>query len=434
MSRPFRIFVALFSMAGPICLYVVVTAKTRAMAGPFTVARTAVDLPTFLGKGMVFFAPLDATTAPMMNAVTPLIRWVVILLIAVSTYLACGLVTRRTRPFVAAMTGAAAALTATAIGDLLWWAALVVRVHTAPTGWYANEALDHSTLLASAHLTLTGWTSDALFLGCLLAFTNASLVGGTSLAILLLDRLNRDTDDGADKAPDTVEKEGDDEDQDAVDDAEPTARGALIGDVRGRSANLALAGVLPVLVLMLINGTQAVWDSYAGRGFLGLLREFLYRPALSPPPRVRDDVGYRLTHETELNPLSMDVWVHRSVLALALLLVLWLLLWALLVGLPSHGHRLGLVVVCWGATIAASALTATSDVLVGCAVSNSPTGCAPWESLGLELTSALRFGAAWGWLVALPVLLARRLLDSDPSIDTQETPVHESTKQAPASP
>ncbi|MFI6237540.1 hypothetical protein ACIBD9_28595 [Micromonospora sp. NPDC050784] len=395
------------------------------MTDSFTVARTAVDLPTFLGKGMVFFAPLDATTAPMMDAVTPLIRWVVILLIAVSTYLACGLVTQRTRPFVAAMTGAAAALTATAIGDLLWWAALVVRVHTAPAGWYANEALDHSTLLASAHLTLTGWTSDALFLGCLLAFTNASLVGGTSLAMLLLDRLNKDTDEGADKAQDT------DEGEDAVDDAEPTARLALIGDVRGRSANLALAGVLPVLVLLLVNGTQAVWESYTGRGFLGLLREFLYRPALSPPPRVRDDLGYRLTHEIEPNPLSMDVWVHRSVLALALLVVLWLLLWALLAGLSNSGHRLGLVVVCWGATIAAAGLTATSDVVVGCAISDSPTVCAPWESLGLQLTSALRFGAAWGWVVALPVLLARRILDTDTSTDTsidaQETPVHEST-------
>ncbi|WP_410819377.1 hypothetical protein [Micromonospora sp. 050-3] len=41
------------------------------------------------------------------------------------------------------------------------------------------------------------------------------------------------------------------------------------------------------------------------------------------------------------------------------------------------------------------------------------------------MTSSLRFGAAWGWLVALPVLLARRLLDTDTSTDTQETPVHE---------
>ncbi|MGC4758144.1 hypothetical protein [Micromonospora trifolii] len=395
------------------------------MTDPFTAVRIAVDLPSFLGKGMVFFAPLDATTAPMMDAVTPLIRWVVILLIAVSTYLACGLVTQRTHPFVAAMTGAAAALTATAIGDLLWWAALVVRVHTDPTGWYANEALDHSTLLASAHLTMTGWTSDALFLGCLLAFTNASLVGGTSLAILVLDRLNKDTGEGADKAPETVEDEGDDGAQDAVDDTEPAARVPLVGDVRGRSANLALAGVLPVLVLMLVNGTQAVWDSYSGRGFLALLRVFLSRPALSPPPRVRDDVEYRLTHEVDPNPLSMDVWVHRSVLALALLLVLWLLLWALLAGLPNSGHRLGIVVICWGATIAASALTATSDVLVDCAISDSPTGCAPWESLGAQLTSSLRFGAAWGWLVALPVLLARRLLDTHASTDTQETLVHE---------
>jgi hypothetical protein len=337
----------------------------------------------------------------------------VILLVGVSTYLACGLVTRRTHPFVAAMVGAAAALTATAVGDLLWWATLVVRVHTAPTGWYANEALDHSTLLASAHLTLTGWTSDALFLGCLLAGTNASLVGCTSLAILLLNRLKKDAD------------EGDDEPKDAAVDTERSV--PLIGDVRGRGANLALAGVLPVLVLMLINGTQAVWDSYSGRGFLALLRVFLSRPALSPPPRVRDDVEYRLTQEIDPNPLSMDVWVHRSVLALALLVVLWLLLRALLAGLPNSGHRLGLVVVCWGATIAAAALTATSDVLVDCAISNSPTGCAPWESLGLQLTSSLRFGAAWGWFVALPVLLARRLLDTDTSIDTQETPVHEST-------
>ena len=407
MSRPFRIVVAVLAAVGAILVYLGVTAEVNSMSGPITVTRTAVDFRTLVAKGVVFFAPLDPMTAPMMDAVTPLIRWLVILLVGVSTYLACGLVTRRTHPFVAAMVGAAAALTATAIGDLLWWATLVVRVHTAPAGWYANEALDHSTLLASAHLTLTGWTSDALFLGCLLAGANASLVGGTSLAILLLDRLRKDTDEG--------------------DDSAPAARVPLIGDGRGRSANLALAGVLPVLVLMLVNGTQAVWDSYSGRGFLALLSVFLSRPALSPPPRVRDDVEYRLTHEIDPNPLSMDVWVHRSVLALALLVVLWLLLWALLAGLPNSGHRLGLVVVCWGATIAASALTATSDVLVDCAISDSPTGCAPWQSLGLQLTSALRFGAAWGWLVALPVLLARRLLDTDTSTDTQETPVHEST-------
>ncbi|MBQ0993114.1 hypothetical protein [Micromonospora sp. H61] len=413
MSRPFRIVVAVLAAAGAILMYLGVTAEVNSMSGPITVTRTAVDFRTLVTKGVVFFAPLDPVTAPMMDAVTPLIRWLVILLVGVSTYLACGLVTRRTYPFVAAMVGAAAALTATAIGDLLWWATLVVRVHTAPTGWYANEALDHSTLLASAHLTLTGWTSDALFLGCLLAGTNASLVGCTSLAILLLNRLRKDTD------------EGDDEPQDAAVDTE---RGVpLIGDVRGRGANLALAGVLPVLVLILINGTQAVRDSYSGRGFLALLSVFLSRPALSPPPRVRDDVEYRLTQEIDPNPLSMDVWVHRSVLALALLVVLWLLLRALLAGLPNSGHRLGLVVVCWGATIAAAALTATSDVLVDCAISNSPTGCAPWESLGLQLTSSLRFGAAWGWLVALPVLLARRLLDTDTSIDAQETPVHEST-------
>ncbi|MBM0231050.1 hypothetical protein JNW91_03650 [Micromonospora sp. STR1_7] len=421
MSRPDRIVVAALAAVGAILMYLVVTAKLRSMPGPFTIPRTAVDFPTLVVKGVAFFAPLDPMTAPMMDAVTPQIRWVVILLIGVSTYLACGLVTRRTHPFIAAMTGAAAALTATAIGDLLWWATFVVRVHTAPTGWYANEALDHSTLLASAHLTLAGWTSDALFLGCLVAGTNASLVGSVSLARLLLDRLNKATD----------EDEGEDEEEDAVDDTdedpEPTARVPLIGDVRGRSANLALAGVLPVLVLLLINGTRAVWESYAGRGFLGLLREFLYRPALSPPPLVRDDVGYRLTHEIEPNPLSMDLWVHRSVLALALLVLLWLLLRALLAGLPNSGHRLGLVVVCWGATIAAAGLTATSDVLVDCAVSHSPTGCAPWQSLGVQLTSSLRFGAAWGWLVALPVLLARRLLDNKTSIDTQETPVHEST-------
>ncbi|MER7591493.1 hypothetical protein ABTW72_28545 [Micromonospora sp. NPDC127501] len=415
MSRPFRTVAAVLAAVSAILMYLVVTAEVNSMSEPITVTRTAVDFQTLVAKGMVFFAPLDPVTAPMMDAVTPLIRWVVILLVGVSTYLACGLVTRRTHPFIAAMVGAAAALTATAIGDLLWWATLVVRVHTAPTGWYANEALDHSTLLASAHLTLTGWTSDALFLGCLLAGANASLVGCTSLAILLLDRFKKDTDDGAD------------EPRDVTDDSAPAARVPLIGDVRGRSANLALAGVLPVLVLMLVNGTQAVWDSYSGRGFLALLRVFLSRPALSPPPRGRDDVEYRLTHEIDPNALSMDVWVHRSVLALALLVVLWLLLWALLAGLPNSGHRLGLVVVCWGATIAASALTATSDVLVDCAISDSPTGCAPWQSLGLQLTSALRFGAAWGWLVALPVLLARRLLDTETSIDTQETPVHEST-------
>ncbi|WP_406064918.1 hypothetical protein [Micromonospora sp. NBC_00860] len=427
MSRPFRIVVAVLATVAAALLYLSVTVKVRSMAEPITFTRTAVDFPTLVAKGYVFFAPLDPTTAPMMDAVAPLIRWVVILLIGVSTYLACGLVTRRTHPFVAAMTGAAAALTATAIGDLLWWATFVLRVHTSPTGWYANEALDHSTLLASAHLTLTGWTSDALFFGCLFAGMNASLVGCTSLAILLLDRLNKDTEEGQDEAQDAV----DDEAQGSVDDIEPAAWVPLIGDVRGRSANLALAGVLPVLVLMLVNGTQAVWDSYSERGFLTLLRVFLYRPALSAPPRGRDDVEYRLTHEAELNPLSMDVWAHRSVLAVALLLALWLLLWALLSGLPNSGHRLGLVVVCWGATIAASALTATSDVLADCAVADSPTGCAPWQSLGLQLTSALRFGAAWGWLVALPVLLARRLLDTDTSTDTstdsRETPVHEST-------
>ncbi|MBM0203647.1 hypothetical protein JNW90_11410 [Micromonospora sp. STR1s_5] len=424
MSRPFRIVVAVLAAVGATLIYLSVTLKIRSMTEPITFTRAAVDLPTLVAKGYVFFAPLDPTTAPIMDAVTPLIRWGVILLIGVSTYLACGLVTRRTHPFVAAMTGAAAALTATAIGDLLWWATFVVRVHTAPTGWYANEALDHSTLLASAHLTLTGWTSDALFFGCLIAGMNASLVGGTRLARLLLDELHDDTDESDEG------DEGDDEPQESLDDTE-AARVPLIGDVRGRSANLALAGVLPVLVLMLVNGTQAVWDSYSERGFLALLRVFLYRPALSPPPRVRDDVEYRLTHATELNPLSMDVWVHRSVLAVALLLVLWLLLWALLAGLPASGHHLGLVVVCWGAVIAASALTATSDVLVDCALSDSPTGCAPWESLGRQLTSALRFGAAWGWLVALPVLLARRILDTDTSTDTstdtQETPVHEST-------
>ncbi|MGC4869287.1 hypothetical protein ACLQ3B_28045 [Micromonospora sp. DT53] len=413
MSRPFRIVVAVLAAVHAILIYLGVTVEVRSMTESLTVTRTAVDFPTLIAKGIVFFAPLDTTTAPMMDAVTPLIRWVVIMLIAVSTYLACGLVTRQTHPFIAAMTGAAAALTATAIGDLLWWATLVVRVHSAPAGWYANEALDHSTLLASAHLTLTGWTSDALFLGCLLAVTNAFLVGGTSLAILLLGRLRKDTADGG----------GEDE----TEETEPAARVPLIGDVRGRGANLALAGILPVLVLTLVNGTQAVWDSYSGRGFLGLLREFLYRTALSPPPRVRDDVEYRLTHEIEPNPLSRDVWVHRSVLALALLLVLWFLLWVLLSGLPTSGQRLGLVVVSWGATIAACALTATSDVLVDCAVSGSPTGCAPWESLGKELTSSLRFGAAWGWLVALAVLLARRLLGTATSIDSQETPVHEST-------
>ncbi|MEV4719254.1 hypothetical protein AB0J94_18845 [Micromonospora noduli] len=429
MSRPFRIVVAVLATVAATLLYLSVTLKVRSMTEPITFTRNAVDFPTLVAKGYVFFAPLDPATAPMMDAVAPLIRWVVILLIGVSTYLACGLVTRRTHPFVAAMTGAAAALTATAIGDLLWWATFVLRVHSAPAGWYANEALDHSTLLASAHLTLTGWTSDALFFGCLFAGMNASLVGCTSLAILLLDRLNKDTDEGVGEAQDAVDGEGDGEAQEAVvDNGAPVP---LIGDVRRRSANLALAGVLPVLVLVLVNGTQAVWDSYSDRGFLTLLRVFLYRPALSLPPGGRDDVEYRLTHEVELNPLSMDVWAHRSVLAVALLLVLWLLLWALLSGLPNSGHRLGLVVVCWGATIAASALTATSDVLVDCAVTDSPTGCAPWQSLGLQLTSALRFGAAWGWLVALPVLLARRLLDTDTSTDTstdtQETPVHEST-------
>ena len=97
-------------------------------------------------------------------------------------------------------------------------------------------------------------------------------MGGTSLAILLLDRLRKDTDEG--------------------DDSAPAARVPLIGDGRGRSANLALAGVLPVLVLILVNGTKAVWDSYSGRGFLALLSVFLSRPALSPPPRVRDDVEF----------------------------------------------------------------------------------------------------------------------------------------------
>ncbi|MET7669364.1 hypothetical protein [Micromonospora luteifusca] len=418
MSRPFRAVVAVFAAVGPVLLYLVVTTKVRSMTAPIEVTRTAVDLPTLVAKGLVFFAPLDPRTAPTMDSATQLVRWIVILLIAVSTYLACGLVTRETHPFIAAMTGAAAALTATAIGDLLWWATFVVRVHSAPSGWYANEALDHSTLLASAHLTLTGWTSDALFFGCLVAAANTTVVGVSSLAMLLLNRSNEDGD--------SDEPAG--EDQATVDDTEPAARVPLIGDVRGRSANLALAGILPVLVLMLINGVPAVQDSRSKRTLLGLLREFLYRPALSLPPRERNDLGYRLTHESvETTPLSMDLWVHRSVLALAMLLLLWLLLRAMLAGLPSAGHRLGFVVVCWGATIAVSALTATSDVLVGCALADSPAGCTPWETLGPQLTFSMRFGAAWGWLVALPVLLARRLLGTDTSIDTQETPVHEST-------
>lgn len=432
MSRPLRIFVAALSMVGPIALYLVVNARVRAMPEPFTVTRTAVDPLTLVTKGRLFFAPLNSMTAPIMESATSVLRWVVILLVGVTMYLACGLVTRRTAPIMVAATGAAAATTATALGDLLWWATLVFRIRFTTTGWYANEALDHSTLLASAHLSLAGWTSDALFLGFLVALTNAGLVVSASLAMELRDWLEN-TDDEQAEGDEAVEDDDEDED------IEPGVRVPLIGDVRWRGANLALAGVLPVLVLMLINGTQAMWHSYSGRGYLALLRQFLYRPALSPPPRVHDDPVYRLTHEIDPNPLSMDVWTNRSVLAVALLLVLWLLLWAVLAGLPSSGHRLGLVVVCWGVTIAASALIATSNVVVHCAIMDIPTGCAPWKSLDAELTSAMRFGAAWGGLVSLLVLLARRLLrapedrpsgggrPTDTSIATQETPVHEPT-------
>ena len=88
MSRPFRIVVAVLAAVGAILVYLGVTAEVNSLSGPFTVTRTAVDFRTLVAKGVVFFAPLDPMTAPMMDSVTPLIRWLVILLVGASTYLA----------------------------------------------------------------------------------------------------------------------------------------------------------------------------------------------------------------------------------------------------------------------------------------------------------------------------------------------------------
>ncbi|MER7893269.1 hypothetical protein ABTX15_25945 [Micromonospora sp. NPDC094482] len=350
-------------------------------------SRDASDLPTLVDKGFAFFAPLDTRTAPLMESVIPLLRGGAILLVAVLIYLLGGLVTRRTSLIAAAVTGASAVLVAAAIADLLGWAVYVLRLQSASDGL---------SLLFSANYSLSGgWTSDVLFLGCWVAVAGA-----------ILFVCGRWTQDGPSPA------------------AETSQPSPLIGERRGRSGNVALAGVLPVLVLALIEGVRIVRHTDKPYTLFELLGRFLY-PALSPPPP-REDLAYRLAHP-ELDParLTMDRWVPNSVATVVLLVLLWLLLRSVLAGLPASGHRAGIVVVCWGGTLAACALTAPTVVLAECAFSVSPTGCAPWMSLNSELTNALRFGAAWGWLVALLVLLARRTLRTETPFAALEAPIHE---------
>ncbi|MFI6262556.1 hypothetical protein [Micromonospora sp. NPDC051006] len=352
-------------------------------------SRDASDLPTLVDKGFAFFAPLDARTAPLMEPVIPVLRGGAILLVAVLIYLVGSLVTRRTSLIAAAVTGAAAVLVAAAIADLLGWAVYVLRLHTASDGL---------SLLFSANYSFSGgWTSDVLFLGCWVAVAGA-----------ILFVCGRWT-------------------QDAPSPAAKTSRPSpLIGDRRGRSGHVALAGILPVLVLALIEGVRMVRHAEKPYSLFELLGRFLY-PALSPPPP-REDLAYRLAHP-DLDParLTMDRWVPNSVATVVLLVLLWLLLRSVLADLPASGHRAGLVVVCWGGTLAACALTAPTVVLAECAFSVSPTGCAPWLNLSSELTNALRFGAAWGWLVALLVLLARRTLRTETPVAALEAPIHEPT-------
>lgn len=57
MSRPFRIVVAVLATVAAALLYLSVTVKVRSMAEPITFTRTAVDFPTLVAKGYVFFAP-----------------------------------------------------------------------------------------------------------------------------------------------------------------------------------------------------------------------------------------------------------------------------------------------------------------------------------------------------------------------------------------
>ncbi|MEU8298783.1 hypothetical protein AB0C04_16060 [Micromonospora sp. NPDC048909] len=357
-------------------------------------SRDASDLPTLVDKGFAFFAPLDARTAPLMEPVIPLLHGGAILLVAVLIYLVGGLVTRRTGLIAAAVTGASAVLVAAAIADLLGWAVYVLRSHSATRDGYA--ASDGPSLLFSANYSLSGgWTSDVLFLGCWVAVAGA-----------ILFVCGRWTQDGPSPA------------------AEISHPSSLIGERRGRSGNLALAGILPVLVLALIEGVRMVRHADKPYSLFELLGRFLY-PALSPPPP-REDLAYRLAHP-DLDParLTMDRWVPNSVATVVLLVLLWLLLRSVLADLPASGHRAGLVVVCWGGTLAACALTAPTVVLAECAFSGSPTGCAPWMNLSSELTNALRFGAAWGWLVALLVLLARRTLRTETPVAALEAPIHE---------
>ncbi len=180
------------------------------------------------------------------------------------------------------------------------------------------------------------------------------------------------------------------------------ARVPFVADRRlvGRGARqLATWGVLPLALLAFLGGGLA---NYAGDRPGTLLEEVVgftfylrLRPTAPSDPSPFADT------------LAPELWLPPSILAVVFLLCVWALLGWFVAGFAVRGQHVGgpaVVIAVWAAVMVVCVLMAVLDATVSQFWSERTVGA----NLIDALSRSTRFGALYGWLAGLAVLVAHR--------------------------
>jgi hypothetical protein len=306
--------------------------------------------------------------APALDGLHWLPILVLLVLVSVLTYLAARNAVAGS-PHAAAV-GAGAALLAAAAGEIAGLIIACLRYQSAPD--YAEPGRDFSAGAVVA-VVWGKWTSDAVFLGLLLAIAVS--------VSLVLQRLAWRVTGLA---------------------FEPREIAARIRDVPGRAGNLALFGLIPIAALAFLGGADR-FVAPEGPGTYSLTNEvakIVLYPQVRPTAPPDRKVGFEAT-------LAPEQWLPDTILGVVFLGALWLLLRLVVAGLPDGPGVSGFLLI-WGTVVLAGALLAFADSAVTALMAGDSPDREFVRGLLKNLPLGVWFGAVWGWLPALIMLVAHR--------------------------
>ncbi|MCS7480472.1 hypothetical protein ACFFQW_33420 [Umezawaea endophytica] len=345
MGRTWAVSAALLAASTYACLYVAALVPLPIWAGA-SAARfdQRGDPPFVLLHLLVYFVDLTAREAYFRESHGW--EWLPRLVLLVALVFATYLATRAVDWPRVVVVQAGAVLLAAGVADLVGLAVVLVR---------SDAVGDLAVDLARSGIF---WTYDALFFGFLCA---ATVVVGACLLRLSWTATGRRSDA---LAPET-------------------------GGGPGRTGNLALACVLPVVALALLGGAS----SYSGKSeqevrLADEVAGVVLHPRLQLRPQDDPEAGFG-------EVVGADRWVPGSLVAVLSLVVLWVLLRWVLAGVRTTAGPAAVLIAVWGVVVVASTVGGVVDALAF-----------PLSSFAVP--HATRFGVLWGWLPAVIAVIGLR--------------------------